>query len=294
MNLWVVASYQNMRLRFTFLATLILAPAMHAAPLAGAWEAFPTQANADAWFLFTYDSGVVTSPTWAGTNIDPNPYVYSGFTGGDGVWFFATDQVAQGVFAGDYGAEKISGVDVSVLINPSEIDYIDLVVYADGPEGLDFYYSLVYLEEDFDAATDWYNLSFSFSESWFSLDGGNFTEFQPDEVFLASIEEVGLRVFPVIGTSATSSVGVDDFILVPTVEGPELATDVSGNDFVMEFTPNPGVEATIEKLLPDFEWEVVAGETELTGPQIFTTPVDQGTELFRVGVAEKLTQVTSP
>ena len=283
-----------MRIHFSILATLILAPAMPAAPLAGAGEAFPTQANADAWFLFSYDTEAVTAPFWADAEIDPDTYVYAGFTGGDGVWFIATDLVGQGAFIGDYGAEKISGVDVSVLITPSEIDYIDLVVYADGPLGPDFYYSLIYLEGDFDTATDWYNLSFSFSDSWFSLQDGDFTAFQPDEAFLASIEEVGLRVFPVTGTSVTSSVGVDNFILVPTVEGPELATSVSGNDFVLEFTPNPGVEAGIEKLLPDFQWQVVAGQTELTGPQIYTTPLEPGTELFRVGAAEKLTQVTSP
>jgi hypothetical protein len=71
-------------------------------------------------------------------------------------------------------------------------------------------------------------------------------------------------------------------------------TSLSGSNFVLGFTPNPGVSATIEKLTPEFGWAGVASQSGLTGTQTFTTPVIPGSGIFRVAAEEKLTQVTSP
>lgn len=276
------------------LVLLILVLSLRADPLAGAWETFTNPSNADAWSLYSYDDGLVAPPAWVDPELDDNPYAYSFFFGGEGVWFIADEFTAQGAFVGNYAAKKIAGVDVSVSVDPAEIDYIDLVVYADGPLGPDYYYSLAYYPEDLGDVPDWYDLSFSFDENWFSLRNGVFTAFRPDQDFLASIEEVGIRVFPVAGVTGDSFVGVDDFILVPTVEAPKLSTSLSGGNFVLSFTPNPGVSATIEKLGIDFVWRTVPGKSDLIGPQVFTTPVVPGAALFRVAAREKLTQVFSP
>lgn len=276
------------------LVLLILATSLRAGLLAGAWEAFPSEANADAWCLYSYDDGLVAPPPWIDPEIDDNPYAYSFFHGGEGVWFFADGFTAQGAFVGNYAAQKICAVDVSVSVDPAEIDFIDLVVYADGPNGPGYYYSLAYYPEDLGDVPDWYDLRFSFKESWFSFRNGVFTAFQPDQGFLASIKEVGIRFFPVAGVTADSYVGVDDFILVPTVEAPKLSTSLSGGNFVLSFSPNPGVAATIQKLAPDFQWQNVPGKSRLLGPQIFTTPIVPGAGLFRVAARENLTQVVSP
>lgn len=273
---------------------LILAPSLPADPLAGAWDAFTTESNADAWSLYSYDDGIVAPPPWIGPEIDDNPYAYSFFLGGEGVWFFADESTAQGAFVGDYAEQKISAIDVSVSVDPSEIDFIDVVAYADGPEGPDFYFSKIYVPEDLGELPDWYALSFPFDDNWYSLQGENYVAFRPDQGFLASIEEIGIRIFPVAGVTGDSFVGMDDFILVPTVEAPTLATSLSGGDFALSFTPNPGVSATIQKFSPEFEWEAVTGKTDLLGPQVFTTPVTPGSGLFRVEAKEKLIQVTSP
>lgn len=277
-----------------FLILFIFAPVLRGNPLAGAWETFSNRDHADGWSLYSYGDGIVAPPLWAGPEIDENPYAYSYFFEGDGVWFFADDFTARGAFTGNYAAEKISGVDVSVSVDPAEIDFIDLVVYADGPLGPDYYYSLVYFPEDLGELPDWYDLSFSFGESWFSLEDGDYTAFEPDEEFLGSVEKIGVRIFPVAVVGEGSFVGVDDFILVPTVEGPSLATSLSGGDFVLDFTLNPGVSGTIEKLAPDFEWEAVSGQTGLTGTRTYTTPLGSGTGLFRVAAEEKLTEVGGP
>ncbi len=183
---------------------------------------------------------------------------------------------------------------MSVSVDPEEINYIDLVVYADGPNGPGYYYSLAIFPEDLGDLPDWYDLRFSFKTSWFALRDGVYTAFQPDQVFLASIEEIGIRFFPSAGVAGNGFVGVDDFILVPTVEAPTLSTSLSGGNFVLSFTPNPSVSATIQALVPMFQWQNVLGKLDLLGPQTFTTPVVPGVGLFRVAAKEKLTQVISP
>ncbi len=273
---------------------LLLTPSLPAEPVAGAWETFFRRSNAEAWSLYSYHDGITAPASWIDPEIDDNPYAYSYFLGGKGVWFFADKFTARGAFVGNYGAKKIAGVDVSVSVDPDEIDYIDLVVYADGPDGLDYYYSLAFFPEDLGTLPDWYDLRFSFDENWFSIKNGIYTPFRPDSAFLASIDEIGIRFFPASGVTSSSYVGVDDFILVPTVEAPVLSTSVSGGNFVLSFTPNPGVATTTEKLLPNFQWEIVPGTSGRIGTQTFITPVVPGAALFRVAAREKLTQVISP
>ena len=277
-----------------FLLFPILVSTLHADPLAGAWETFDEQANTDAWLLYSYDDELSAPPPWAGPDVDANPYAYSYFLGGQAVWFFADAITAGGAFVGDYAAEKISGVNVSVSIDPSEIDFIDLAILADGPNGTDYYLSRIYQPADLGTEPSWYGLSFRFDESWFALEGDAFVPFEPDAALLASIQEVGLRVFPTSGVTSESFVGIDDFILMPTVDAPPLSTSVADSSFIMTFTPNPGVSATIETLSPSGQWQQVAGEVDLAGPQIFSTPVGPGTELFRVVTEERLTPIVAP
>lgn len=284
----------NMRSFLVLCVLSILTNPLRADPVAGAWESFSTEANADAWNLYSYGDGIVSPAPWVGPEIVTNPYAYSFFFESDGIWFFADDFTAGGAFVGDYASQKISGVDVSVNVDPSEIDFIDLVVYANGPLGFGYYYSLIYQPEDLGVSPDWYDLSFSFRDNWFFIQSGEYISFRPDQQFLSSIEEVGIRIFPVAGVTGESFAGIDDFILVPTVEAPPLLASLSGNNFVLEFTPNPGVSATIEKLNPDFSWASVVGHSDLIGPQTFTTPTTPGAAIYRVAAVEKLTEVTSP
>ena len=276
----------------TLLLLLLLVSSLQAAPLAGAWEGFPEEANAEGWLLFSYSDGLSEPPLWVGPEIDDNPYAYSYFYGGEGVWFIADDLTAGGAFVGDYDAQKASGLDVSVSVDPSEISFIDLVVRADGPNGPGFYYSRIYEPADLGATPGWYALSFRFDQDWFALEDGVFVAFRPDTVMLASIEEVGLRVFPVEGVGEGSFVGIDDFILVPTLAAPVLTTSVVGGEFVLEFTPNPGLSASVEQLSPTKNWEAVPGQSGLTGPQLLSSPISPGKRLFRVLATEWLTPVT--
>lgn len=278
----------------SLLAILIFTPVLHAATLAGAWETFPTKANADAWSLYSYADKLFAPPPWANPVGDDNPYVYSYFLRGKGVWFIADELTAQGAFVGDYAAQKISGIDVSINIDPAELDFIDLTVYADGPSGLTYYFSQIIVPEDLGLMPDWYIVNFSFVKNWYSYQDGVYTPFKPNRKFLKSIQEIGVRIFPATGVTGESFVNLDDFILIPTLEAPPLATSLSGSNFVLQFTPNPGVSVSIEKLTPTLIWQSVVGKTDLIGSQTFTTPVTPRSGIFRVAAKEKLTIVTSP
>lgn len=271
----------------------LLPPLARADALAGAWERFPTEENADAWNLYSYDDELVAPPLWSDTVADSNPYAFSFFIGGEGVWFFADEFTAGGAFVGDYASQAIAGIDVSIFVDPEDLDITDLAVYADGPVGPAYYFSGTYVAEDLGTEPDWYNLPFRFDDPWFYFDNGEFIAFTPTPGFLASISEVGLRVFPVAGVSDFAYVGIDDFILVPTVTAPDLFTGLSGNQFTLSFTPNPGVSASIEMLDPTLSWQTVDGQTGLTGPQTFSTPLDAARKLFRVRTEEHLTPVES-
>lgn len=280
------------RLPILFLLTATLA---RAEPVAGAWEQFSSQAAADGWGLFAYADELIAPPLWAGPDEDENPYAWSYFLGGQGLWFFADELTAGGALIGDFATQRIAGIDVSVSLDPAELDYLDLAVYADGPDGPDYYYSRVYLPADLGTEPDWYAIGFPFSEPWYVLRGDQYVPFPPDETFLASIEEVGLRVFPAAGVGEEGYVGIDDFILVPTDEAPTLATGASDGTFTLSYTPNPGLSTTIERLALDtLGWQEIAGQSGLLGPQSFTLPTDESTALFRVVTREHLTPLATP
>ncbi len=274
-------------------ALLALLPAS-ANPIAGAWESFATQANADAWGLYLHATDDYTFPGWAGTDIDPNPFAYSFYDGDNAVEFFADSLVGDGAFIGDFASQKIRGVELDAYIDPWELDFLDLAVFTDGPAGLRYYYSAVYSPEDLGDEPDWYSLEFLFDSAWYYFEDGEWQPFTPDQDFLSSIEEIAIRFFPLEGIATESYVGIDNVILLPTVEAPKLATSVSGGMFRMSFTPNPGVACGIEKLQTSLTWEEVTGQQDLTGPQLFQTPVTPPSGIFRVKAEEKLTQIPPP
>lgn len=266
------------------------------APIAGAWESFATEANAEAWGLYVHASDEYFSPGWVGPEIDPNPYAYSFFDGDDAIEFFADSFVGDGAFVGDYQSQKIRGVELDAYLDPAELDFLDLAVFTNGPGGLRYYYSAIYTSEDLGEETDWYPLQFAFGDSWFYFEDNEWRSFNPGDDFLTSVEEISIRFFPREGIVTESYVGIDNVILLPTVEAPALTTSVSSGMFRLTFTPNPGVACGIEKLSisPPLSWDEVAGWQDLTGPQLFETPLVEPSGIFRVRAEEKFTQIPEP
>src|SRR5690606_21907844 len=98
-------------MKSVFLLALLPFFPVSAAPIAGAWHSFATEANADAWGLYLHASDESVFPAWAEPDIDPHPFAFSFYDGDDAIEFFADSFVGDGAFVGDYGAQKIRGVE---------------------------------------------------------------------------------------------------------------------------------------------------------------------------------------
>jgi hypothetical protein len=265
--------------------------------LAGAWETFFSQQNADAWYVYDWGLDDFFFVEWQDTPVNAE-FIYSFYTGDGELSFVADEFVGNGDFVGDYASQKIAGVSCEVYIGSlADLDMIDCALYANGPAGRRYYYSESYLREDF-ADSGWWWLDFSFDDSWFYWDGANWVEVSA--YALSDIETLEITFVPRVGTTSESIVGLDDVTLEPTVLAPKVETGVkpgSPRQFELAFTPPPGLECRVEKMKkpPATGWETVTGQTGIKGPaeHRFTTPAVAGSELFRVAAEPYYTIVVS-
>ena len=268
------------------------------AALAGAWETFFDQTNADAWLVDDYVSATLLSPLWMGTPVDEE-YVYFAYNGDNPVSFIADAYVGDGEFVGDYRAEKISGVSCQVYIgNLSVLDLIDCGLFASGPGGDTYYYSEVFVAEDFDG-NGWWVLLFDFDQPWYYYDGTKWIAVNAK--LLTGIKELSINFYPVANSAGGSFVGIDEVAVEPTVTAPKLSTSlVAGapGSFRLAFTPGPGTQCRVEKMgnPPLLTWNAMVGEIGIKGPgeHVFLRPLQPTAEVFRVGVDPFYTAVVSP
>ncbi len=267
---------------FSIVAAAGLAAAIPAtAAIPGAWELFDAEERTEVWTVYDYAEDEFYIPEWD----QEGEYAYFFHLGDEPLWFFAGDQPGSGPLVGDYAAAGIQAVWCDAYIDdPEEFDFIDCAIYANGPAGERYYYSTPYYADDFDEA-GWWSLRFGFDESWYYLDGDDFVEVAVTEDLLATVEEVGFRFFPRLGTTFDAIAAIDDVLLEPTVEAPATDVSVTDGQFRLAFDFEPGNAFDIQKLkLPALTWEDVTGQTDLrgTGTNVFSTPVDEQRKLFRV------------
>lgn len=257
-----------------------------AAAVAGAWEDFATEDHADAWNVYDYATDGVFAPEWFGS--DGNGDIFLFHEGNEGLWFFTDlfDNAGGGALVGDYADQDIQAIQVDVFIDSLDaLDFIDCAIFADGPAGERYYYSNVFLDEDFDG-DGWWSLRFGFAEDWFYFDGVDYFAVEATPEMLASIEEIGFRFFLKSGVTEAVFSAIDNVILEPLVVAPELATAVESGEFRLTFTPPNGNFCAVERMNPEApgEWNVVTDQSFIIGssPHTFATPLGSGTELFRV------------
>lgn len=256
----------------------------------GALESFPTVENAESWSVFDYADEVVYLPEWFD---EANPYLYAFHQNDNPLWFF-TDPAGSPDWLGDYDAEAIQAVRVDVFIDSLEdFAHLDCVVLTNGPAGIDYYYSELFIDTDFSEA-GWWELSFNLEATWFYFDEGwNPVEMTAED--FREVEEVGFRFFPEAGTTAEVLAAIDEVRLVPLVNPPLLDYSKTADHFSLQFTPLKANTCFIEELSggPAFAWEAVSGQTEITGPSAhtFSTPLANARGIFRVGAEPRYTQV---
>lgn len=278
------------------------APISNAA-LAGAWETFSTEEKANEWLLYDYADDMFYAPNWferdnpfIGASFEENatnPGVYN-----QGLWFIADNAVADGAFTGDFHRKGIRGIEIDVFFSDAnELDFCDIVIASNSTGETIFYYSRNFPGSDFTGDPDWYFLNPLFSDPWFVHNQvtPQYDEVTLTPVILASITEIGIRIFPTLTNDTPWTPLIDNVALTPTVVAPVPETGSSNGDFQLSFNQLEGNEYTIQKSSLDSSgWADVAGQTSISGTTNYTfktTLIPQG-EFYRVLSAAAYYQVS--
>ncbi|WP_035615996.1 hypothetical protein [Haloferula sp. BvORR071] len=284
------------------LCLLIASPARAAE--AGAWEAFPSKDNSDAWTVLDYSvqpDGDFFYPQWFDDQGDGFAYFYH--TNNAPLIFFTdvANNAGGGKLVGNYLTENIAAIHADILIDSlPDFDGVDCIVYANGPAGERVYYSEVFFDTDF-PESGWYSLRFSFTDKWYYINTlGAFTAVSVTPQMLANIEVVGFRFFPKTSATGELVAAIDNIKLEPKLTPPPITTATTGGNFSMSFTPGKGVTCSVEKQdpAPLFGWSVIAEAFDVTGttPFTYSTPIDttQVREIFRVSYDPIYTSFVTP
>ena len=285
---------------FLVAVACVLAAARSGAAQAGAWETFSTPTNAAAWGLYDDYDGSVDYAPWDGT-VAGGEFIYGSYTGDSGLSLFTDATAGGGALVGDYAAAKIAGIGCDLYIGDlTVLDILDCSIYANGPNGNDYYYSEDYIATDF-PANGWSSVLFSFDRPWYFTNDFGATWVEVNAKSLTAIQELDFDFFPKVGSSGGSEVGIDNVTLEPTLVAPPVVTALSAGsprNFTMSFTPGPGLACGVEKmrLPPAVGWDVVVGETAIVGPvaHVFQTPVMTGSGIFRVAAEPAYTPIVTP
>lgn len=262
-----------------------IAPIARAA-VAGAWETFPTKANADAWSVYDTFEDDYFIADWHNPAVGEK-YAYS-FHEGDAPLRIFIDEfgnAGDGALIGDYLAEDIQAIRVSVFINSLQtFSSLDCAIYTTGPAGRRYYYSESFGNSDF-SDSGWWSLRFGFDEPWYYYDGTRYIPVTVTNQMLSTIEEVGFWFFPIEGVADAGYAAIDDVRLEPKVVAPELRVSATATTFRMAFTPAKANFCVIESWTPGATpaWSDVVGQSYVTGPgeYLFTTPL-AGRGIYRV------------
>ena len=264
----------------------LCAPLLKAAE-AGAWETFSTQSNVDAWSVYDFEDNLAYAPMW-NDKVSGNEDVYFYHTGDAGLWFYTgtEDQAGGGVLVGNFTEDLISGIRCGLEIaSLADFDQVDCAVYTTGPKGVGYYFSESFYGDDFSEG-GWWTLDFRFDTEWFFFDGEDYVAVEVTDEFLSSIEEIGFRVFPNVGTTTEIYAAIDDVQLIPNVEGVTLSQSLAEQHIAFAYSPGRGVSSTLQRMLtsPVIDWEDVAGHTDVTGATeyVWNVPSSEGYGFCRV------------
>lgn len=260
--------------------------------LPGALESFPNLDHAEAWTVLNLADNGTYYPKWWN---DDNPYLFYFHQGDAALWIFS-DLSGSGDLMGDYEVDDIQSITVDVWIDSLEdFDQLDCALLTNGPAGWQYYYSDSFWDSDFSEA-GWWTLTFNLAATWHYVDNNEWitVEMQPEH--FKEVEEIGFRFFPREGTTAEIFAGIDEVSLDPLVKAPVLKTATTTTDFLLKFTPLKANTNFIEQLSEThpLTWEEVPGQTDISGSQghLFSTSLNAGRGIFRVGAEARYTQIT--
>ncbi len=265
--------------------------------MAGAWDDFATEENADNWGVFDFSDDSSHFPIW---NDAPAPDIFFFHGAGQPLWFFTevSYNAGGGAFMGNYREQDIRAIRVSIFIESLEhFDAVDCAVETNGPAGVRFYYSDAFFDSDFDEA-GWWTLTFPLDDGWSFFDDDGFVPVTPTPDMFQNVTDIGFRFFLKPGVTEPVFSAITNVQLVPTVVAPPLETAVVAGQFQMTIAPQPGNLRRIEEYNPDSPtpWLDVAGHIEIatTEAYLFSRPTAGGSGIFRVHSQEHFVPIVNP
>ena len=279
--------------------TVFLSASLAAEPVPGAWEHFSSASNAGAWSVNDFRTGKVSAAQWLSAETGFVAKAMNGVPGVPcGIWFFTGSEAGEGAMVGDFHQAKIRGIRLRYFVSAEELGEMDCAIYALGPAGSTFYYSGSVLGSGLSPGGAWRTAEFGFNTDWYYVEEGAFRSTPVTPQMLATVSEIGFRFLPKAGITTATSAGIDDVVLVPTVEAPQVLAGSSAGNFTLGFTPRPGTACTILKSQTGdlTNWQAVTGQESIAGSSahLFQTPRSGPKAFYRVEAAEYLTPVVTP
>ena len=282
-----------MKSRFlsTAAAVVLWIPCMPAnAQLAGTFEPFTHQSNAESWLVYDYADDKDYTPGWDYAGDGLNPDIYFTFAGTNALDFYADDISSDGAFVGDLAAAGVDAIGCDILIEDiNSFDYGEFFLLSAADNR--FYVSEIVEPE----ANGWDFAYASLTEdNWYVLDNGTYSPVQLTPEILSEITEIGFTFYPLDAPGADGkAVGIDNFTFYAALSLPEITTSAAGGLFQLVFDRRPGIGYSIQSSTNLIAWTLVPGEEFITGtsPYTMTKPLTPGSKFFKVGIEDFLTPV---
>lgn len=269
--------------------TAILLGTLPALAVPGAWERFGTQEHADAWSFFDFSDGTISGVFWEDGE---DPFLSDVTEAGNGSWWFADSFGGQDLLLGDYrGVERIQAE--LFFDDPDDVDFIDMVISVQIGGEPTFCFSPTVAGADLNALGGWEEVSIGLDQQWFVLDeNDDFQAITLTDEMLGNVQELGVRIFPVSG-AADQFFGLDNVRLVARLAEPELASGLSGSNFIMNFLPAAGLRYELQEY--EDEWKAVEGFSSIVGPNAFFFSEPIGSfGMFRLSYSTFFTEIPPP
>lgn len=269
-------------------AVVLLAPAH--AQLAGTYEPFTYQTNAESWFVYDYADDNYYFPEWDLAGDGLNPDIYFTFLGSNALEFSADETSSGGAFAGDLAAAGVDAISCNVFVeDASSFDFGAFFLFSAATNR--YYYS-----EYFDPDEDGWSFAYASltQEDWYLFEAGKYVPVALTPQILGEITGVGVTFYPLeVPTGDGKAVGIDDFTFYGALVLPQVSTSTGGGSFRLSFERRPGIGYSIRSAPDLATWTLVPGAELITGtsPYMMTKPLVPRSLFYKVGIEDFLTPV---
>ncbi len=260
------------------------------AQLAGTYEPFTHQSNAESWVVYDYADQNYYTPYWDSAGDGLNPDIFFTFAGTSALDLYAFKLSSGGAFVGDLTAAGVDALGCEVFVE--DIDSFDVAEFFLFSTTDNRYHVSEYIIPE---ASGWATAYASLTEDdWYFLDGGDYVPVQLTPEMLSGITEIGVTFYPLdVPEADGKTVAIDNFTFYGALVLPEITTSAAGGLFQLGFDRRPGIGYSIQSSPDLATWTLVPGEESITGtsPYAMTRPLGPGSLFFKVGIEDFLISV---